>query len=88
MEPAAESPWKRRRRQLGEKLGAFVLTRQEQRVIVFIVTAFVLGTAVKYYRNSHPHALAAPAGKSPPAAIPKPVHSRKPPAPPRDDEGG
>jgi hypothetical protein len=31
-----------------------VLTREEKRVIVFILAAFVLGLAAKHYRDTHP----------------------------------
>jgi hypothetical protein len=35
------------------KLGMFVLTRQEQRTIAFIVLALVLGLATQHYRRTH-----------------------------------
>ena len=31
-----------------------VLTRQEKRIIVFVLIAFLLGLAVKTYRETHP----------------------------------
>jgi len=34
----------------------FVLTREEKRVILFVVVAFALGVATKLYRDTHPHA--------------------------------
>ncbi|MEO8439470.1 MAG: hypothetical protein ABI540_04535 [Spartobacteria bacterium] len=37
---------------LRPKLGMFLLTRQEQRTIAFIVLAVVLGLATKHYRDS------------------------------------
>ncbi len=38
---------------LRERLGMFVLTRQEQRTIAFIVLMVVLGLATKHYRRTH-----------------------------------
>ncbi len=38
---------------LRERLGMFVLTRQEQRTIAFIVLIVVLGLATKHYRQTH-----------------------------------
>ncbi len=38
---------------LRERLGMFVLTRQEQRTIAFIVLMVVLGLATKHYRHTH-----------------------------------
>ncbi len=38
---------------LRERLGMFVLTRQEQRTIAFIVLMVVLGLATKHYRQTH-----------------------------------
>jgi len=35
-------------------VGRPVLTKQEKRVIAFVVTAFVLGLVVKCYRDQHP----------------------------------
>jgi hypothetical protein len=43
-------PW--RWSELRQKL---VLTPEEKRVIIFILTAFVLGLATKCYRDKHPH---------------------------------
>jgi hypothetical protein len=37
---------------LRERLGMFVLTRQEQRTIAFIVLMVVLGLATKHYRSA------------------------------------
>jgi hypothetical protein len=34
----------------------FVLTREEKRVILFVVVAFTLGVATKLYRDTHLHA--------------------------------
>lgn len=37
-----------------DRLGMFVLTKQEQRTIAFIVLMLVLGLATKHYRATHP----------------------------------
>lgn len=37
---------------LRSKLGMFVLTRQEQRTIAFIVLAVILGLVTQHYRRS------------------------------------
>jgi hypothetical protein len=58
----------------------FVLTREEKRVILFVVVAFALGVATKLYRDTHPPAPAkinkpsvsyAQGGSSAPSASPK-----------------
>lgn len=36
-----------------DRLGMFVLTKQEQRTIVFVVLMLVLGLATKHYRAQH-----------------------------------
>jgi hypothetical protein len=38
----------------------FVLTPEEKRVIIFVLTAFILGLAVKHYRDTHPHPITLP----------------------------
>ncbi len=38
---------------LRARLGMFVLTRQEQRTIAFIVLALILGLATQHYRRAH-----------------------------------
>lgn len=35
-------------------MGGFVLTSEEKRVLIFILTAFLLGVATKEYRARHP----------------------------------
>lgn len=45
---------------LRAKLGMFVLTRQEQRTIAFIVLALVLGLATQHYRHTRSHSAAWP----------------------------
>jgi hypothetical protein len=42
----------------------FVLTPEEKRVIVFVLTAFILGLAVKHYRDTHPHPITLPSKKT------------------------
>jgi hypothetical protein len=39
----------------------FVLTPEEKRTVCFVLVAFVLGLATKYYRDHHPSAAAKPA---------------------------
>jgi hypothetical protein len=39
---------------LRDKLGMFVLTREEQRTIAFIVLAIVLGLVTEHYRHRRP----------------------------------
>jgi hypothetical protein len=38
---------------LRERLGVFILTREEQRTIAFIVLALALGLWTKHYRHAH-----------------------------------
>jgi len=38
---------------LRSKFGMFVLTRQEQRLIAFIILALMLGLITKHFRDSH-----------------------------------
>jgi len=42
----------------------FVLTREEKRVIAFVLLAFVLGLAVKHYRDTHPQPMTPPSKKT------------------------
>ncbi len=39
---------------LRDRLGIFVLTKQEQRTIAFVVVMLVLGLLTKHYRATHP----------------------------------
>ena len=59
------------------KLGMFVLTRQEQRAIAFIVLMLVLGLATKHYRASHARPAETPneQARTPATASPSPVAS-------------
>jgi hypothetical protein len=41
-------------------VGGFVLTSEEKRVLIFILSAFLLGVATKEYRVRHPVAATAP----------------------------
>lgn len=68
---------------LRSKLGMFVLTRQEQRAIAFIVLALALGLLTKHYRHEQARKPAAPNELSQPAASPS-----KSPAAPRPTEPG
>ncbi|HXA09744.1 MAG TPA: hypothetical protein VNW28_07155 [Chthoniobacterales bacterium] len=45
---------------LRARLGMFVLTRQEQRAIAFIVLMLVLGLATRHYRHRHPKSANSP----------------------------
>jgi len=42
----------------------FILTREEKRVVAFVLLAFVLGLAVKHYRDTHPQPVAPPSKKT------------------------
>jgi hypothetical protein len=53
---------------LRAKLGMFVLTRQEQRTIAFIVLALALGLATQHYRRTHSRSAGLP-GESPVASV-------------------
>ncbi len=53
-----------------EKLQMFVLTKQEQRTIAFVVLMLVLGLLTKHYRATHP-------ASPPPTAETRPT-SQKP----------
>ena len=57
-----------------EKLGMFVLTREEQRTIAFIILALVLGLATMHYRQTHRRET--PNDKQRAVAAPSPLHSR------------
>jgi hypothetical protein len=35
-------------------VGRLVLTKEEKRIVLFVVSAFLLGLAVKFYRDRHP----------------------------------
>ena len=54
-----------------DRLGMFVLTKQEQRTIAFIVLVLVLGLATKHYRaQPQPNEQAQPAYSALPSASP------------------
>jgi hypothetical protein len=57
-----------------DKLGMFVLTREEQRTIAFIIFALVLGLATMHYRHTHPRET--PNEKQGAVVTPSPVRSR------------
>jgi hypothetical protein len=58
---------------LRSNLGMFVLTRQEQRTIAFIVLAFVLGLGTQHYRHTHSRQVAVPNDPSAATASPSPA---------------
>lgn len=60
---------------LRTRLGMFVLTRQEQRTIAFIVLMLVLGLATKHYRTRHPEAMKTPNETAP--SSPTPAKGRR-----------
>ena len=61
----------------GAKLGLFVLTREEQRTIAFIVVALVLGLATMHYRHTHAKPRTPAQSTSTPSLSPSPtVNSR------------
>jgi hypothetical protein len=41
----------------------FVLTRQEKRVVIFVLAAFILGLGTKCYRDAHPSVSSLPPKK-------------------------
>ena len=55
---------------LRDKLGIFVLTKEEQRTIAFIVLMVVLGLLTKHYRNQHAERVRAPNEITQPATSP------------------
>jgi hypothetical protein len=64
---------------LRAKLGMFVLTRQEQRTIAFIVLALTLGLATQHYRHTHSKPSRAPEEDPISAAVsPSPARIAKP----------
>jgi hypothetical protein len=62
----------------------FVLTRQEQRTIAFIVLALALGLITKHYRAQHPEPVTQPNElvQPSPARTVTPGSARKSPRPP------
>ena len=61
---------------LRNRLGMFVLTRQEQRTIAFIVLAVVLGLATQHYRHVHSQSKALPNESALAAISPSPSPGR------------
>ena len=55
---------------LRSKLGMFLLTRQEQRTIAFVVLALALGLVTQHYRHTHPGPVGVP--NDPPVATASP----------------
>ncbi|MEO5753087.1 MAG: hypothetical protein ABIR38_00075 [Chthoniobacterales bacterium] len=58
---------------LRAKLGIFVLTKEEQRTIAFVVLALVLGLGTMRYRASHSQPATAPREEATPPASPSPA---------------
>lgn len=58
---------------LRSKLGVFVLTRQEQRTIAFVVLALVLGLVTQHYRHAHSRPVGVPNDPPMATASPSPV---------------
>ena len=58
---------------LRSKLGVFVLTREEQRTIAFIVLALVLGLGTQHYRHAHSRPAGAPNDRPEATASPSPA---------------
>ena len=58
---------------LRSKLGVFVLTRQEQRTIAFIVLTLVLGLATQHYRRARSRPVGAPSAPPVTTASPSPA---------------
>lgn len=56
----------------------FVLTPEEKKTICFVLIAFVLGLATKYYRDSHPAPLSKPTTAARERAISKPSPTSRP----------
>jgi hypothetical protein len=50
----------------------FVLTPEEKKAVCFVLIAFVLGLATKYYRDAHPTVLAKPTTAARGQGMPKP----------------
>jgi hypothetical protein len=50
----------------------FVLTPEEKTTVCFVLIAFVLGLATKYYRDAHPAPVSKPATAARGDAIPTP----------------
>jgi len=57
---------------LRNRLEMFVLTRQEQRTIAFVVLALILGLATQHYRHTHSQPKALPNDSSLAAISPSP----------------
>jgi hypothetical protein len=56
----------------------FVLTPEEKKTVCFVLIAFVLGLATKYYRDAHPAAASKPATAAREQATPKPSRPSRP----------
>jgi hypothetical protein len=56
----------------------FVLTLEEKKTICFVLIAFALGLATKYYRDRHPAPAPKPATSARENAVPKPSRTSRP----------
>ncbi|MEY2489882.1 MAG: hypothetical protein QOC70_1824 [Verrucomicrobiota bacterium] len=56
----------------------FVLTPEEKRTVCFVLVAFVLGLATKYYREHHPSTASKPTIAARDHATPKPLPPSRP----------
>ena len=56
-----------------ERREIFILTLEEKKTVCFVLIAFVLGLATKYYRDRHPAPLAKPATAARETAVRKPA---------------
>ena len=56
----------------------FVLTPEEKRTVCFVLIVFLLGLAIKYYRDDRPAALPKPTTAAREQATPKPLRPSRP----------
>jgi hypothetical protein len=56
----------------------FVLTPEEKKTVCFVLIAFVLGLATKYYRDAHPALTSKPTTAVREHATPKPSRPLRP----------
>jgi hypothetical protein len=56
----------------------FILTLEEKKTVCFVLIAFLLGLATKYYRDRHPAVLSKPTTTARQQALPKPSRVSRP----------
>lgn len=56
----------------------FILTLEEKKTVYFVLIAFVLGLATKYYRDRHPAPVSKPATAAREQAMTKPSRPSRP----------